>query len=29
MAWLKKQEQKAQPKKAIPHCFIQEYWLEK
>ncbi len=22
MAWLKKQEQLAQPKKAIPHCFI-------
>ena len=25
MAWLKKQEQKAQPKKAIPHCFIESY----
>jgi AraC-like DNA-binding protein len=25
MAWLKKQEQKAQPKKAIPHCFIDNY----
>ncbi len=23
MAWLKKQEQKEQPKKAIPHCFIE------
>src|ERR1043165_8575886 len=23
MAWLKKQQQKVQPKVAIPHCFIQ------
>lgn len=28
MAWLKKQEQKAQPKVAIPHCFIQMNKLE-
>lgn len=28
MAWLKKQQQKAQPKIAIPHCFIQNYRLE-
>lgn len=28
MAWLKKQEQKAQPKKAIPHCFIESYKLD-
>src|SRR5689334_22731909 len=27
MAWLKKQEQKAEPKKAIPHCFIENYKL--
>lgn len=27
MAWLKKQQQKAQPKVAIPHCFIQNYKL--
>ena len=27
MAWLKKQEQLAQPKKAIPHCFIESYGL--
>jgi AraC-like DNA-binding protein len=27
MTWLKKQEQKAQPKKAIPHCFIESYKL--
>jgi len=25
MAWLKKQEQKAQPRRAIPHCFIESY----
>ena len=25
MAWLKKQEQKEQPKKAIPHCFIEGF----
>ena len=28
MAWLKKQEQKQQPKKFIPHCFIESYNLE-
>jgi AraC-like DNA-binding protein len=28
IAWLKKQEQKAQPKKAIPHCFIESYRLD-
>jgi AraC-like DNA-binding protein len=28
MAWLKKQEQKAEPKKAIPHCFIESYRLD-
>ena len=28
MAWLKKQEQKKQPKKAIPHCFIQTHGLK-
>ncbi len=28
MAWLKKQEQKAQPKKAIPHCFIEGYGMK-
>jgi len=27
MAWLKKQEQKEQPKKAIPHCFIESFKL--
>ena len=25
MAWLKKQEQKSQPRKAIPGCFIQQF----
>ena len=29
MAWLKKQEQKKQPKKFIPHCFIESYALDK
>lgn len=29
MAWLKKQQQKAQPQTAIPHCFIQSYRPEK
>ncbi len=29
MAWLKKQKQKEQPKKAIPHCFIESYNLDK
>jgi AraC-like DNA-binding protein len=28
MAWLKKQEQLAQPKKAIPNCFIESYKLD-
>jgi len=29
IAWLKKQEQKKQPKKFIPHCFIESYGLDK
>ena len=29
MAWLKKQQQKEQPKTAIPHCFIESYTLDK
>jgi AraC-like DNA-binding protein len=29
MAWLKQQQQKKQPKKFIPHCFIDGYELEK
>jgi AraC-like DNA-binding protein len=29
MAWLKKQKQKEQPKKFIPHCFIESYCLTK
>lgn len=29
MAWLKEQEQKKQPKKFIPHCFIESYGLDK
>jgi AraC-like DNA-binding protein len=29
IAWLKKQEQKKQPKKFIPHCFIESYSLDK
>ena len=28
MAWLKKQQAKEQPKKFIPHCFIESYKLE-
>jgi AraC-like DNA-binding protein len=28
MAWLKKQEAKQQPKKFIPHCFIESYKLD-
>jgi AraC-like DNA-binding protein len=28
MAYKKKMEQQAQPKKAIPHCFIHQYKLE-
>lgn len=29
MAWLKKQQQKEQPKKFIPHCFVEGYGLTK
>jgi len=29
VAWLKKQEEKKQPKKFIPHCFIESYALDK
>ena len=29
MAWLKKQQAKEQPKKFIPHCFIDSYKLDK
>lgn len=29
MAWLKQQQVKEQPKKFIPHCFIEGYQLEK
>lgn len=29
IAWLKKQEQKRQPKKFIPHCFIESFNLDK
>jgi AraC-like DNA-binding protein len=28
MAWLKKKEQLTQPKKAIPHCFIETHRLD-
>ena len=28
MAWLKKQQAKAQPRKFIPHCFIESYKLD-
>ena len=28
MAWLKQQQVKEQPKKFIPHCFIEGYQLE-
>ena len=28
MAWLKQQQLKEQPKKFIPHCFIEGYQLE-
>lgn len=28
MAWLKKQEEMNQPKKFIPHCFIETYRLD-
>jgi AraC-like DNA-binding protein len=29
MAWLKKQQAKEQPKRFIPHCFIESYKLDK
>lgn len=29
MAYKKKQEQQAQPKVAIPHCFIEQYKLDR
>ena len=29
MAWQKKQEAQRQPKKFIPHCFIDQYKLDK
>ena len=29
MAWLKKQQAKEQPKRFIPHCFIDGYRLDK
>jgi AraC-like DNA-binding protein len=29
MAWLKKQQAKEQPKRFIPHCFIESYSLDK
>lgn len=29
MAWLKKQRAKEQPKRFIPHCFIERYSLDK
>jgi AraC-like DNA-binding protein len=28
MAWLKKQQAKAQPKTVIPHCYIESYKLD-
>ena len=28
MAWLKKQQTKEQPRKFIPHCFIESYKLD-
>jgi AraC-like DNA-binding protein len=28
MAWLKKQQAKEQPKRFIPHCFIESYKLD-
>jgi AraC-like DNA-binding protein len=28
MAWLKKQQAKEQPKRVIPHCFIESYGLD-
>jgi AraC-like DNA-binding protein len=29
MAWLKKQQAKQQPKRFVPHCFIETYQLDK
>jgi AraC-like DNA-binding protein len=29
IAWLKKQEQKKQPRNSFPHCFIESYALDK
>ncbi|HEY6954843.1 MAG TPA: AraC family transcriptional regulator [Flavisolibacter sp.] len=29
VAWLKKQQAKEQPKRFIPHCFIESYSLDK
>lgn len=29
MAWLKKQQEKSEPKKFIPHCFIDQYGIGK
>ena len=29
MAWLKKQQAKEQPKRFIPHCFVESYQLDK
>jgi hypothetical protein len=28
MAWLKKQQAKEQPKRFIPHCFVEGYRLD-
>jgi AraC-like DNA-binding protein len=28
MAWLKKQQAKEQPRRFIPHCFVQSYQLD-
>lgn len=29
MAWLKKQQEKEQPKNFIPHCFLEQYRMDK
>jgi AraC-like DNA-binding protein len=29
MAWLKKQKEKEQPKTAIPHCFIEQFKIDR
>jgi AraC-like DNA-binding protein len=29
MAWLKKQQAKEEPKRFIPHCFVESYQLDK